>query len=91
MDSEDAGEKISVVMQYVNFITRIFYSIVRRITKRVLIGTFTMYQTAEKAQRLRNKLLIEEFNMVDVAPKSVVIVCMHKFACTNVTPTTNVP
>jgi len=30
--------------------------------------------------------LLEESNMADGAPKSVINVCMHKFACTNVTP-----
>jgi len=30
--------------------------------------------------------LLEESNMADRAPKTMVNVCMHKFACTNVTP-----
>jgi len=34
----------------------------------------------------KERHLLEESNMADGAPKTVVNVCMHKFACTNVTP-----
>ena len=34
----------------------------------------------------KERHLLEESNMADGAPKTVVNVCMHIFACTNVTP-----
>ena len=53
---------------------------------KVLIGAFTPYQIGEKAAAFaRKRHFLEESNVAHGAPKSVVDVCMHKFACTNVT------
>ena len=54
---------------------------------KVLLDTFTPYQTGEKAQPLpKERHLLEEPNMADGAPKIVINLCKHKFKDTSVTP-----
>ena len=53
---------------------------------KVLIDTFTPYQSGKKAQVLGKNGTVLENPIWRTKTKNVINVCMHKFACTNVTP-----
>ena len=52
---------------------------------KVLIDTFTPYQIEEKAQFLQKYGTFLKNPIWQTKTKNMITVCMHKFACTNVT------